>query len=195
MDNQVKQFEAVFGQGNVTANLMLREIKSVNELKSHESLIDIQNGDNFKQNTDGTTVGGDAMAGGKFIRLNVDFINQDGSFMDKKTMVHEIGHTGGLMHPWEFGTNPKKNFVNGNSFSQGVQGFSVNNLNDATNFMGYTNWGIEEGEKLLNPNLSQAQKINYFNSVTGKATQGQAQQIINNLYKGNLNSDKDIPKK
>ena len=39
--NEVKAFEKVFGQGNVHANLMLREIKTADELSWHESLIDI----------------------------------------------------------------------------------------------------------------------------------------------------------
>src|SRR5690606_14435561 len=195
INNQVKQFEAVFGQGNVTANLMLREVASASDIKWHESLIDIQAGSNFGKTENGGIVGGDSRYGGKYIRINADGINSNGSLVDNKTVIHEIGHTGGLTHPWEFGSKEKSSFVNGNPFSQGVQGFSVNNLDDATNFMGYTNWGIEQSQGLINPNLSREQQINYFNNNVGKATQGQVQQIINNLYNGNLNSDKDIPKK
>ena len=195
MNNQVKQFEQVFGQGNVTANLMLREVKSADELKWHESLIDIQAGSNFPKLADGSTVGGDSRYGGKYIRMNADGISGDGSLVDKKGMVHEMGHTGGLMHPWEFGTNPNVGFVNGKPFSEGVQGYYnvENSLDLDANFMGYSSWSATQPS--INPMLSQGEKLNYFNNNVGKATQGQTQQIINNLYDGNLNSDKDIPKK
>lgn len=36
--------------------------------------------------------------------------------------------------------------------------------------------------------------INYFNNTVGKATRGQIQTIIDNLYNGNLNYN-NIPKK
>lgn len=194
INNQVKQFEAVFGQGNVTANLMLREVASASDIKWHESLIDIQAGGNFGKSKSGEVVGGESQLGGKYIRINADAINRNGTLVDNKTIVHEIGHEGGLVHPWEFGSEEKRNFVNGNQFTEGVQGFSVNNLNDATNFMGYTSWGIEQSSGLINPNLTEEQKTRHFNSNVGESTQGQVQQIVNNLFYGNLNSDKDIPK-
>jgi hypothetical protein len=195
INNQIKQFEAVFGQGNVTANLMLREVSSVSDLKWHESLIDIQAGSNFGKTGSGEVVGGDSRYGGKYIRINADGINSNGSLEDNKTIVHEMGHTGGLMHPWEFDSKEKTNFVNGNSFSAGVQGYynSENSLQLDANFMGYTSWSAQQAS--INPHLSLQQKINYFNNIVGKATQGQTQQIINNVYNGNLNCDKDISTK
>lgn len=195
INNQVKQFESVFGQGNVTANLMLREVASASDIKWHESLIDIQAGANFGKTESGGVVGGDSRYGGKYIRVNADGINGNGSLVDNKTIVHEMGHTGGLMHPWEFGSKEKSNFVNGNAFSEGVQGFynAENSVQLDANFMGYSSWSAQQPS--INPMLSTGEKVNYFNKNVGSATQGQTQQIINNLYKGNLNSDKDIPKK
>ncbi len=191
--NEVKTFEKVFGQGNVHANLQLREIKSADELKWHESLIDIQSSTNFKSDERGYT-GGDAIPGGKFIRINAQSINEQTSvFKDAKTLVHEIGHTGGLVHPWQFDDKTKQSFVNSKPFSVGVQPFSNQTLVLDANFMGYTSWAIEQGS--INMMLSDNEKKSYFMNNVGKATQGQVQQILNNLWNGKLNSDNDIPKK
>jgi hypothetical protein len=196
IDNQIKQFEAVFGQGNVTANLMLREVASASDIKWHESLIDIQAGSNFGKTESGGVAGGDSRYGGKYIRINADGINNNGSLVDNKTIVHEMGHTGGLMHPWEFGSKEKTNFVNGNVFSEGIQGFynSENSLQLDANFMGYSSKTAAKSQA-FGMSTTQEQRINYLNKNVGRATQGQTQQIIDNLYRGNLNSGKDIPKK
>lgn len=191
--NEIKTFKEVFGQGNVHANLMLREIKFVNELKWNESLIEILASSNFKK-TPGVTIGGDSFYGGKYVRINVDAIDEKTSlFKDAKVLIHEIGHTGGLVHPWEFEQKTKASFVNGKEFLLGSQGFSINKLEDATNFMGYSKWGFAEGGDFLNMNFSEEQKLKYFMKNVGKAQQGQVQQIINNLQEGNLNSDDDLP--
>lgn len=54
---------------------------------------------------------------------------------------------------------------------------------------------VEQGAGLINPNLTEEQKIRHFNSTVGQSTQGQVQQIVNNLLYGNSNSYKDIPEK
>jgi hypothetical protein len=186
MSNEVKNFENIFGQGNVNAQLVLREIGSTDDLKWHESLIDIQSGNNF-----GSMVGGKTQGhGGKYIKLNADFIDEKGNFSDKKTMMHEIGHTGGLVHPWEF--NDKQTFNNGNPLSTSDQGYynSSNSLELESNFMNYTGKAVNN---YVNP-FSNTNYTKYFNENVGKAVRGQIQQVINNLFKGNLNDD-DIPKK
>ena len=96
---------------------------------------------------------------------------------------------------YEFGVKQNTSFVNGNPFSEGVQGYYnvENSLDLDANFMGYSSRSATQPS--INPMMTQEEKINYFNNNVGKATQGQTQQIINNLYEGNLNSDKDIPKK
>jgi len=185
MSNEIKKFESVFGQGNVSAQMNLREIGSADDVKWHESLIDIQSGENFEKN-----VGGSSDYGGKYIRLNAAFIDEKGNFSDKKTMIHEIGHTGGLVHPWEF--NDKTTFVNGNQLPTRDQSYynSANSLELESNFMNYTNKAVEN---YVNP-FSNINVTRYFNENVGKATKGQIQQIINNLFYGNLNYD-NIPKK
>ena len=192
VNNQMKAFETVFGQGNVHANLRVHEISSAKDLKWHESLIEILPPSSFDKTKDGY-VGGDSRYGGKYIRINSGGINSDGTLKDKKAIVHEIGHTGGLMHPWEFADKESNNFVNGNPFSVGVQ--SYNNVENSTeinsNFMNYTGTAMKSYPYVADKSYLQ----NLFQNNIGKATQGQAQQVVNNLYEGNLNSEKDIPKR
>ena len=106
MANQVKEFENVFGQGNVNAQMLIREVKSPDQLNDFESLIDIQSANKF-ENKDGLVVGGDATMGGKFLRLNAAVIDKQGNFMDKKTLIREIGYTGGLYHTFNHTKNDK----------------------------------------------------------------------------------------
>lgn len=133
--------------------------------------------------------GGEAAYGGKFIRFNADGINSDGSLTDKKGIIHEIGHTGGLIHTFE--PNEKAFFPNGKPISTGLQQF-YNIANDPyyeANFMNYTSVAAKSGT--LNPNIN---AVRFFQNTVGKATKGQIQTIINNLYNGNLNYN-NIPKR
>lgn len=98
--------------------------------------------------------------------------------------MHELGHTGGLVHTFE--PDIKAAFLNGRDVPTDQQQF-YNTSNTSvyeTNFMNYTGQAVKTFPGA----------INYFNNTVGKATQGQVQTIIDNLYKGNLNHD-DIPKK
>lgn len=193
MANEVKTFEKTFGQGNVHASMHLREITSTKDLKWHESLIDIQAGSQFKKNADGSVVGGDSHYGGKYIRINADGIDAKGAARDKKTLTHEVGHTGGLVHPFEFDNKDFGGFMNGNPFSLGVQKYynSSNDMGIEANFMNYTKNAMDAYPMAPDKGALQS----YFENNVGQATQGQTQTIINNLYNGNLNSDKDIPGK
>ncbi|MGA6119365.1 DUF6443 domain-containing protein [Sphingobacterium anhuiense] len=188
MENQKKEFASVFGQGNVNAKLLIREVNSVEQLNDFESLIDIQSSDKFRLNADGSYVGGDTNYGGKFIRLNSKSIDNNGALIDKKTLVHEIGHTGGLIHTFE--PNEKALFPNGKSVSTNMQQFNNHDNNPyyEANFMNYTQ---RADANTLNPNINAKR---FFMNTVGKGTRGQLQTIINNLYDGNLNHN-NIPKK
>jgi RHS repeat-associated protein len=200
--NQKKEFEKVFGQGNVVTAFHVREIKSKDDLKFNEHLIEIANPkkhkglikaskDNAKEVGDGF-VGGYAKMGGKYVAISSDAVNPDGSLLDKKTIVHEIGHSGGLEHPFEFQKKESENrFVNGDKFSFEAQKFENidYNLDLESNFMNYTSEAVNnKPNNVVRDNLGR-----YFNANVGKATQGQIQTIINNVFNGHLNSDKDIP--
>lgn len=189
MSNQQKEFESVFGQGNVHAKMLIRQVGSADELNDFESLIDIQKGEFFEENVDGSIVGGSANLGGKFVRLNGNIVNDDGSLKDRKSLVHEIGHTGGLIHTFEPDT--RTFFPNGNPVPTDLQQFynSANSPYYEANFMNYTREAANAGT--LNPNVN---AIRFFNNTVGKATRGQIQTVINNLYNGNLNFN-NIPKR
>ena len=187
ISNQQQEFSNVFNHGNVHAKLLLREVGNSSQRNDFESVIDVRSSNEFTTNNDGSHVGGDSKPGGKYIRLNANDINKDGSFNDRKNLVHEIGHTGGLLHP--FDKQSTVNFVNGNSTpanSQRVINESGTPAEEA-NFMNYTREGIANFPTLPNGTY-------YFNNTVGAATLGQTQTIINNIYNGNLNSSADIPK-
>jgi RHS repeat-associated protein len=198
--NQKKEFEKVFGQGNVITVFQVREIKSKDELKSNEHLIEIANPNTHielkelnKDSNENSFVGGYSPIGGKYVVINGDLVNNDGSLYDKKAIIHEMGHTAGLIHPAQFTSIKrfsKSRFVNGDIFVIGVQKFELN-INDESlsNFMNYTSVA-NRLKQLDNPGNDYTE---YFNNNVGKATEGQVQQIINNIFNGHLNFD-NIPK-
>ena len=202
--NQKKEFEKVFGKGNVVTAFHVREIKSKDELNWNDHLIEIADPNDktkkFKELQKGEDgfVGGYSRKGGKYIAINSKLIDKDGVLSDKKAVIHEIGHTGGLEHPFEFEElkNAKNEyFVNGNKWTLDKQTYTnpFGDVDIETNFMNYTQNAIDNS-KNYNPNWGTFELQNYFNNTVGSATQGQIQTIINNIFYGNLNSDKDLPK-
>ena len=200
ISNQKKEFEKVFGQGNVVTAFHVREIKSKDDLKFNEHLIEVANPktnagliEENKKNKKEGFVGGYAHVGGKYIVINSDGINSDGSLVDRKSIVHEIGHSGGLQHPFEFENDfTKERFVNGDKFSLEKQEYENKryDLELESNFMNYTDVAVKNKPGYVaNDNLRAL-----FNENVGKATQGQIQTIINNIFNGHLNSDIDLPK-
>lgn len=179
MSEQMDAFKNVFSQGNVDAKMIIRQVNSAHELNDFESLIDIQKG-GFRENEDGSFVGGSAAYGGKFIRLNADAINKDGRLHDKKIAIHEIGHTGGLIHTFE--PDMKGEFFNGRIIPTGMQQFynAENSMAFETNFMNYSREAMKSFSQ-------RPGALNYFNNTVGKATRGQIQTILNNIHAGNVN--------
>jgi RHS repeat-associated protein len=201
--NQKKEFEKTFGQGNVVTAFHVREIKDINELKSNEHLVEIADPKkheglkkaNEKNKGEGYT-GGYARKGGKYVVISHDAVNSDGSLSDKKTVIHELGHTAGLEHPFEFKKDLSKDFfVNGDKFILDKQVFEnpYYNFELESNLMNYTGEAVKRkpGGVIMDNDVLQR----YFEGNVGKATQGQLQTIINNIFYGHLNSDKDLPAK
>lgn len=76
MEEQKKLFTEMFGQGNVTAVMNVREVNSYEEILDHESLIEIKDPTEFKADKDGFT-GGYARSGGKHISINANSFGSD----------------------------------------------------------------------------------------------------------------------
>lgn len=189
MANEIKNFKELYGSENVTATMDVRIITSIDALSKNEHLIEILNPSDFVgiEGKD-KVVGGYAHPGGKYIAINSSGINsKTGIASDKKTLSHEIGHTGGLLHIFSF--DQKSTFLNGKPVPVNLQEF--NNLSNdpllEANFMNYTDHAILN----MQGTLSRNDLIRYFNS-TATSTSGQVQQVIQNYNDGNLNNNGDV---
>ena len=205
INQQKAQFTNIFagikGNANVSVNFNVRSISSKSDLKSNEHLIEIQDRSNFADRE-----GGNAAYGGKHIQMNERFINDDGtdtSDGDARSLSHEIGHTGGLWHPFKGkgtdgkyydGFDEKPNnmrFANGNPSNANSQrdveysdAALANDYQYANNFMTYIMYA--QKRLMLTPDKE-------IRTNPGKAAPGQIYQILFNYKQGNLNYN-DIPK-
>ncbi len=178
---QSKVFSQIFSQKGsgftVNAKLNLREISDKNELKAKEHLININSSNTFEKNK-----GGNADFGGLTVNLNREFINDDGSVTSNATLSHEIGHTGGLIHPFEENNGlldiPRNQFET-DYFPLGNQ---LIGIDKKTNFMTYP-------QNFLNINMSNAhaRKLNELYRNPGKATRNQISSILRMYSNGYLN--------
>jgi RHS repeat-associated protein len=198
MSSEISKFQQTFGIEGVTATMNLRQVTDVNDVKSNESLMEILP----QTMVDAVSKGGDdgdgkvagfSMLGGKYIGLSADAINsQTGSFNDARIAMHEIGHSGGLVHPWSFDDKGTRGFLNGNPVPMRPQAFYNNSMDPAVeaNFMNYTGKAIENIPTYNQAATNRLQR--YFQTTVGKATSGQVQQINNNYKAGNLNGNGDL---
>jgi len=129
--------------------------------------------------------GGNSHLGGLRVDLNSSFINEDGTSNSNSDLSHEIGHTGGLIHPFDkadehvFYSNKFLNFfdVGNNQPSYGqIQGVDLK-----TNFMSYP-------QNYINYNTPQgSQQLQQIYLNPGHATKGQIQAILKYYNNGALN--------
>jgi len=77
---------------NVTTNVEIRQIDNKNELKEDEHLYQVID-------TDEGIYGEVDQIGGKEISLNSKYVQSMIDGVDNKTIIHETGHTLGLLHP------------------------------------------------------------------------------------------------
>ncbi|MFY0256457.1 hypothetical protein ACDQ55_21185, partial [Chitinophaga sp. 30R24] len=176
----------LFGKNNVTATMNLRQISSMDDLKSNEHLIEIKDPSYFAKSKDQYT-GGESLLGGKYIAMNAKvFDSKTGIAQAQGALTHEIGHTGGLLHPFEF--DKAETFMNGKQVPVNLQGYSNpgNEMDIEANFMNYPSraaanfpWGDKK----------QLQQY-FMNNPT--STPGQGNQVIENYNQGNLNNNSDV---
>lgn len=186
--NQTEAFKNIFSKNDkgysVTAKLNLREVSDLDQVKDNEHLVEISNGQQQHFDKDEA---GEAMYGGLKVDLNSAFINADGTAVNNAALSHEIGHTGGLIHPFE----DKTEEVGFTSATFLGYGFTHNRLlydqikgvDWRTNFMSYPGAFIstltsEGGKNLLNV---------YKNP--GHATTGQIKAIVKYYQNGDLNKN------
>ncbi len=106
MANYIKTQTAIFSkifsmerkEFSVSATLNMREIKDADDVKGKEHLVTIKSAEAMVSD-DGVEFG-NARLGGLRIWVNAGSINSDGSTDYNNTLSHEIGHTGGLDHPF-----------------------------------------------------------------------------------------------
>jgi hypothetical protein len=200
MKNEIASFERIFNSSEkgfkVTAELNLRPIIGKNQVKENEHLIEILANESMK-NKDGFDIGKGEI-GGKYIKLNADYIGKNGQFYEgvdeagvdrNGVLAHEFGYTGGLIHPFQYYLfNDNKNermkfndkYANGNTIYLRNQDDGI--LINSKNFMNYP--------KRVSDSL---QKQMYFILNPGKATKSQIIAIYSAYSFSNLNFN-NIPK-
>jgi|SRR5690625_199610 len=192
LDNYIKeqtaQFNRIFsieGEGvSITANLNMRAISSEDDVQGSEHLIAIGDSKNFASD-----VGGHADYGGLRVDINGKFINKDGTTDYNNTLSHEIGHTGGLIHP--FSKNDNVSFFDGYSFF----GLKENRISapvhkqkigfdKKTNFMSYPHYYYR-----INSSSNDLKELQRTYKNPEKATGNQLGALIRYYSKGLLNKD------
>ncbi|MCC6288562.1 MAG: hypothetical protein IT249_11825 [Chitinophagaceae bacterium] len=174
-------------------NLNLQEFKvdknNQSNLKTTDHFLEILDGDHF----DGKTTAGFAQKGGLYVALNADYFNKEGTIgkidqgsgivYNTSIVAHELGHTGGLIHPWEFDENPNLNSVNGKTLE--IPGQITEDSRNANLFLTFMGYSSKPPAGVVMDAEIPAKRPN-------PATVGQIKDIKLNADKGNLNGNNTI---
>jgi len=184
---QTAQFERIFSYNSdefcISATMNLRAVDSEDDVKGSEHLIAIGNPSGFGENE-----AGNSDIGGLRVDMNSKYINEDGTTEANHALSHEVGHTGGLIHPFE---DPKSvGFYDGYSPFTGYRTKEAPLYNQLlgvdvkTNFMSYP-------QKYYNINASTkaGMELKKVFANPGTATIGQLGAIFKYYNSGLLNKD------
>jgi RHS repeat-associated protein len=185
------QFNKAFGDGY---KIEISVLDKNGKVSSDQHLIDIVSPATFGYK-DGQEVLGSADEGGKYIKISSNYLSDEGSpaMIDQSVFAEEIGHSGGLSHPFEFGESAE--FANGNRVPANLQSKGL----DATtnNFMNYPEKAAGAMRDANGVTISREKQVSiirdYYKNPS-PATNGQKSQILENYRNNNLNYN-DIPKK
>lgn len=189
MNNYIKTQSEIFSklfsidrkEFSVSATLNMRKVKNEDEAKDKEHLVVIDKASKFDKNE-----AGHSALGGLRIELNGKKIKEDGTTPYNATLSHEIGHTGGLDHPFEKGDNVelfKGNFLGIFPTYRTVSAYNQKLVDLKTNFMSYP-------QNYINyKTFSGATELNNIYSNPGGATRGQIAAIMRYYSQGILNND------
>jgi RHS repeat-associated protein len=184
-----KQFKAMFGKG---FNIQIRMEYNQSKLKvaQDEAKIEFLDPEIFTHNEKGLE-GGFAQGpkekntGGRYIAINSDVIDLSGRptglFKDDNGFyAHEIGHSGGLDHPFDLRNHDENNLLQmkdvdfGNFMSYPQEDFPVYNHQ------------LPIYKQIFDPEIIKSTKLNWLKNPQ-PATSGQKEQINKNLDEGKLN--------
>lgn len=189
--NQKAQFKRIFSMKRasfeVNSTLNLREVTDDDDVTESEHLINILSSSNFPPSKKNSRTMGRSQLGGLKVELNSDYINEDGSAYSNATLSHELGHTGGLEHPFEEYSTVE--FYKG-AFSKLFNGpvtapaYNQRMVDLKTNFMTYP-YRTSGASSVAEAAASQL-KV-YQNP--GPATRGQIAAIMRYYNHGHLNRD------
>ena len=185
--NQSAEFSRIFSMDRkdftVSAKLNLRAVDKESDVGDKEHLIVIEDPSKFRD----PSVGGYSTLGGLSVHLNSDYIENDGSTSYNATLSHELGHTGGLAHPFEKGDDVSL-FAGYSWFgliskSKTEPAYNQKMVDLRTNFMSYPQNYIDASTPA---GLQELKKI-YSNP--GVATRGQLAAILRYYSHGDLNNN------
>jgi len=155
-----------FRDVTVSVEVDIRTITDKKDLASNEHLIDIVDDKDITSESDrenGYITLGEAPFNGKYIKINADATTGIINGTNKKTVPHELGHTGGLYHPNEgagfFGFFQSEQYME--------NGTHDNNLMYQTGYQKNTLKNSGDGNELRSNQIGIIQK-NYDNGKLNK---------------------------
>jgi RHS repeat-associated protein len=177
----IKEFKATFGN-DWSIDLRVRYPDENIKIPEGWGVIVLTDPEKF----DKLSTGGDTPLFGRMIRISANKIDEKGRFkvgpvFNSYLYTHEIGHEGGLEHPFELRSFGRKDEVQMEDVEFG-------------NFMSYPSKDIQEyfqyyyNEKGIFPSDMQLYNMQkWYHEIGQPATEGQKNYIIENYENGNLN--------
>lgn len=187
----INQFNKAFGDG---FKIEISTVEGNGKNIDGQHLINIVDPATFEYK-DGQEVLGSADEGGKYIQINSNYLSDEGTpaKIDQSVFAEEIGHTGGLSHPFEFGKSAE--FANGRKVPENLQSIGLDaTTNNFMNYPGKAAAAMRDANGITISTYDQISISRDYSKNPSPATNGQKSQILQNYRNNNLNFN-DIPNK